>query len=210
MAQDIQTQGSPIGGNVQVGENPGYQPAGAAQQAGQYQNAGDQPMDAADIDADDSDELTAFDPSTIPDAAPTPEADWLFEVPIDVEGISPEVQQLGIKCEVFRFATNVAGDRFKDIAGRAKKKIDLENGAYHGNVLIGVRSRIEPGNPSYDSDRADKYTCWVYLVGPENHWHVPKKKRNVSPAFRRMSKERPFRRETGPVSIPPDARLPAP
>ena len=216
LAQNIQAQDSPIGGNVQVSDNPGYQPAGAAQQPGQYQNAGDQPIDIADIEGDDSEELTAFDPSTIPDAAPTPEADWLFEVPIDVEGISEQVQQLGIKCEVFRFERH-GGYYSKNVFGDGKKKIDLQNGAYHGNVLIGINQSTREETNRAGVTRyiplghlAEKYTCWMYLVGPDNNWHVPKKKRSVSPAFRRMSRERPFRWETGPVSIPPDARLSPP
>ncbi len=193
-SQAIQAQGQQAGGNVQVGESPPVQPA---EQGGQPQHAGDQPVDVADIEED---EMTAFDPSTIPDAAPTPEADWLFEVPIDVEGISAEVQQIGIKCEVFLF-----GSRGQKIThGDAKRKIDLENGAYHGNVLIGVM--MYPG-ASVVAHLSDKYTCWTYLVGPSNNWHVPKQKQTVSPGFRRMSKERPFRWQTGAVSIPPDARF---
>lgn len=208
-AQDIQAQDNPIGGNVQVGGDVGYQPAAAGQQAGQYQNAGDQPVDVADIDGDDSDELTAFDPSTIPDAAPTPDADWLFEVPIDVEGISQEVQQLGVVCEVFEFWVDPYDPTHtgKTTYGKNKKKIDLEHGAYHGNVLIGINFN---GRPNREPHQAEKYTCWVYIVGSDSHWYVPKKKRNVTPEFRRMSKKRPFRWQTGPVSIPPDARLPAP
>ncbi len=87
------------------------------QVAGQAQQ---QPHQAADLQED---EITYFDPSTIPDTVPIPDADWVFEVPINVSDIQPEVTQLGIVCEVFRFVSPPYQDPHKIHYGKAKKSL---------------------------------------------------------------------------------------
>lgn len=176
--QDIQAQNQPVGGNVQVGDNAGNVPVEEAQNNAGYQQAGQQQMD---VQGDGVQELT----ETIPPAVAIPDADWIFEVPVDVQGLSPEVKRIQIYASVSKVG--------EGIFGFAHKKLELRDGAYQGDVLIGVRKK--PEYSYQEASVADRYRIYIRLCPDpecqENRW--PTIRQNELPAYIRMNPDRPFR-----------------
>lgn len=198
-AADLQGTGWTVQGQ---GGSETAQPAGQTQPvtAGQAQ---DQTEQLGDVEEK---QPSFLDPDSIPESAP--EGDWVFEVPVQVSDISPEVEKLGLVCEVFtgdQYMEEIHGEnnwKNKVVYGRAKKRIDLQNGNFQGTILIGV-------NRTGKYWKATHYTCWLYLIGPDNNWHVPTiKPRN--PQFRRMHSGHAFQWETQGVPLPQWARFASP
>ena len=201
-AADLQGSGWTVQGQ---GGSETAQPAGQAQpvNAGQTQ---DQPEQLGDVQEEES---TFFDPESMPDSAPLSDADWIFEVPINVAGISEEIDQIGIVCKVYKTEVKDSGSVWQLLRGEGKKKIDLESGSYQGNVVFGVQSKLSPEIHDPPDD-ANRYTCWLYIVGPDGHWYSPTKKQisDTDPAFIQMDKNKPFRWDTGFKDLPKNARYP--
>jgi hypothetical protein len=177
--------------------------AETAQPAGQAQG---QPEQLGDVQEE---EPTFFDPGSMPDTVPLSDADWIFEVPINVAGISEEVDQIGIVCKIYKTEVKDTGSVWQLLRGKGKKKIDLESGSYQGNVVFGVQSKLSP-EVHDPPDDANRYTCWLYIVGPDGHWYSPTKKQisDTDPAFIQMNKDKPFRCDTGLKDLPKNARYP--
>lgn len=133
------------------------------------------------------DELSAFDPSTIPDSSP--DGDWIFEVPIKAEQMSDQVRGLLVTCYVGQMVTDEDGTHLEP-SGSAKKEIRLTNGSYQGNVNIGVNAQT-----------GDKYLCTVLLVGPDGRAEIF---RTGGPTndWRRIDPEKPHKWRTGFVDLP--------
>lgn len=181
--QAIQSQNQPVGGNIQVGGNAGNVPVEEGQNNAGYQQAGQQQMDDQ---GGEGQELT----ETIPPAVAIPDADWVLDVPIDVQGISPEVQKIYIVCRI--------GEGGVRTYGWNVKMLTLENGAYQGRVLIGISKRDE--FTYSQAENADYYGCSLELCqcpcqGTDctfrgSPWTGP----DTLPAFLRMNPARPFQR----------------
>ena len=182
--QDIQAQGQPVGGNVQVGGSPPVQPA---QQSGPYQHAGDQLIDAQEFGEDGS-------LGTIPPSAALPDADWVFEIPVDVQGISQEARFIYIYSVVYMSELNEeSGLHTPRSLGSSRKTVELENGAYQGDVLVGVNKRrtvtdAEAGQVAYANIKL--YLCTDIDCST---FCLPSTDPNKFPAFCRMNPDRPFR-----------------
>jgi len=178
------------GGTGSAGPRPAGQAQGHSEQLGDVQE----------------EEPTFFDPEGVADSVP--EGDWVFEIPVQVSGISPEVEKLGLVCEVFTgdlMVEEIYGEnnwRNKVVYGRAKKRIDLHEGSFQGTVLVGV-------NKTGQYWKATHYTCWLYVIGPDNRWYVPTVEPK-NPPFRRMHSGHPFQWETQGVSLPQWARFARP
>lgn len=178
----------------------GQQASETAQPAVQAQ---EQPEQLADIQEE---EPTFFDPESLPDSVP--EADWVFEIPVRVSEISQQVEKIGLVCEVFtgdKYMEELHGEnnwKNKTVYGRAKKRIELHNGSFEGTVMVGV-------NKTGKYWKATHYTCWMYVIGPDNHWHVPSIKPK-NPLYRRMHSGHPFRWETRGVPLPQWAKFARP
>ncbi len=198
MAQDAQVQDS--GGTMHVqGDQGTSNPATpASQQQGQVSGQAQQPHETGDLQGVQGGEITYFDSSTIPESVPIPDADWVFEVPIDVSDLPAEVTQLGIVCQTFDFEH---GRKIR--GGDAKKRLDLQRGSYHDTVMIGVNKNYPSG---HNVREPNEYECYMYLIGPDNRWVIPDSD-PVSPVWRRADPSRPFRWKTGRQSIPEEARI---
>ena len=140
-------------------------------------------------------ELEAFDPSTVPESVPIPEADWIFEVPISVKNIPANIQKLGVQVFVYRVGgLNGYPIRF----GISSTKVQLTNGAFDGNVIVGVSydeelviETREPNKGTLPPEKATKYNVNIFLVGPDNSWMRPSLKQ-VTPAYRIADASQPF------------------
>lgn len=151
-----------------------------------------------------NEELEAFDVSTIPESVPIPDANWVFEVPVDVKNIPPEITKIVIQAIVFKFMKD--GERVD--FGKAQKRLDLLDGAFSGNVMIGVEyseDMVRWAKKKYTGEffppDAEKYECWMYLIGPDNSWKEPSLKQ-VIPSWRMASPNNPFRWKTEPQPLP--------
>jgi len=149
-------------------------------------------------------ELEVFDVSTIPESVPIPDANWVFEVPVDVKNIPPEIKKIGISVLVCKFMKDGKRVDF----GQAQKRIDLINGAFSGSVIIGVEyseDMVRGAKKKYTGEffppDAEKYECWMYLISPENSWKKPSLKQ-VIPSWRMASPNNPFRWKTNPQPLP--------
>lgn len=203
MAEELQSSGWTI---RQQGASGTAQPADQAQQApaGQIQQ---QPEQLGDIQEE---EPTYFDLNSIPDSLPIPDANWVFEVPIDVKNLPDNVQRLGITCRVFKFKSITLPHEAQRITfGYAKKRVQLVNGSYKGNVIIGVKYDEELAQHGVWTDnakippphKAEEYECKMYLIGPNNHWEKPKNFQ-ASPFWRQADPNQPFRWKTGRMDLP--------
>lgn len=140
-------------------------------------------------------ELEAFDISTIPESVPMPEADWLFEVPVDVKNIPANVQNIGIKTIVHRWKSNVKKGTID--FGISQTKVKLVNGAYKGNVLMGVSydeelvKRTSGREESIPPSGARGYVCILYVIGSDNSW-IRTSKEQTSPAWGMADANQPF------------------
>ena len=144
-------------------------------------------------------ELSALDPSTIPESSP--DADWLFEVPIEVSQMSEEVQGLNVFCVMGENPVNLNAGRSKAQAfytfenpSYAGKEVPLENGSFHGSVTIGINAQT-----------GDKYMCRVLLIGPNGGKHWPEKAPDEVSSesdWWMANPNKPFKVETGVKSLP--------
>jgi len=206
------------GGNVNVQAEDG---GGLAQGAEPANQAYEQPQDLADIP--DAEDMTFFDPETIPDSVFPADADWAFNIPVSVSNLPPQVEKLGITCETlyWRDHDEMRNGRWRGDGrendridcGYAKTRIDIENGAYSGNVILGVQ--MTPGAANNISHRfwlAREYECKMYLIGDmpgdNNSWEIPQTS-PISPFWLRADANEPFRWWTGRQPIP-DAAKPNP
>jgi len=198
-AADLQGSGWTVqgqGGSQTAQQADQNQPVTAGQAQGQPEQLGDV----------QEEQPTFLDPDSIPDSVP--EGDWVFEVPVQVSDISPDVEKLGLVCEVFTGEERneeIYGENNwenKVVYGRAKKRIALQSGSFQGTALIGV-------NRTGKYWKATHYTCWLYLIGPDNSWHVPTV-RPRNPQFRRMHSGHAFQWETQGVPLPKWARFAPP
>ena len=80
MAQDIQAQDSPIGGNVQVSDESGIGQVSQGQDNAEYQQ---QPLQVGDIQIDP---MTAIDLSNVPDEPENP-PDIRIEIPVELTNL---------------------------------------------------------------------------------------------------------------------------
>ncbi|MCF8111665.1 MAG: hypothetical protein K9J85_09280 [Desulfobacteraceae bacterium] len=198
LAEELQSSGWTV---QQQGGSATAQPAGQVQHApaGQIQQ---QPEQLGDIQEE---EPTYFDPDSIPDSVPVPDANWVFEVPIDVKNLPDNVQRLGITCRVFKFKSITLPHEAQRITfGYAKKRVPLVNGAYKGNVIVGVKYDEELahwGEHTPSPHKAEEYECKMYLIGPNNHWERPKNSQ-ASPFWRQADPNQPFRWKTGRNNLP--------
>jgi len=193
VAQNLQIQNS--GGNAQLEEGLG------AGQVSQQPDAGvqQQPQELGDFEEG---EVIYFDPETLPDSVPIPDAQWVFEVPVNVQNISSEVQRLGITCLVATYGA-IYGSPTRTECGYVKKRIDLVDGSYQGNVVIGMNYEQDDneGSEGYLIDTTgycEEYECKMYLIGPapDHRWKVPVQG-EVYPVWRWANPDRPFRWATG-------------
>lgn len=65
------------------------------------------------------------------------DADWIFEIPVDVKNISSAVEEIVVA--VFVFKTEI----HDTLMGRSFVRINLVNGAFNGNLIVGVSSERE-------------------------------------------------------------------
>jgi hypothetical protein len=196
VAQNLQIQNSDGGVQLEVGQGAG--------QVSQQPDAGvqQQPQELGDIEED---EVTYFDPETVPDSVPIPVAQWVFEVPVNVQNISSEVQRLGITCLLATYGA-VYGVATRTECGYVKKRVDLVDGSYQGNVVIGMNhgqddNEGEEGYLSGEVDTTgycDEYECKMYLIGPapDHRWKIPVQG-EVYPVWRWAAHDHPFRWATG-------------
>ena len=196
VAQNMQIQNS--SGDVQLQEEQGTGQLSQQPDAGVQQ----QPQELGDLEED---EVTYFDPETVPDSVPIPDAHWVFEVPVNVQNISSEVQRLGIACLVATYGA-ILGSPTRTECGYVKKRVDLVDGSYQGNVVIGMNflqddnEGIE-GYPSGEMDTTgycEDYECKMYLIGPapDYRWKIPVQG-EVYPVWRWAAPDQPFRWATG-------------
>ncbi len=208
-----------IGGDINVQAEDG---SGLAQggQVNQEEQAYEQPQDLGDIP--DAEDMYAFDPDSIPDSVFPADADWAFNVPINVSNLPPEVEKLGITCETL-FWKNRGGNQMMDgrwdsgglenlrvDCGYATSRIDIEGGAYSGNIVIGVQmNEGAADNIGHAFWRAREYECKMYLIGDlpgeNNSWEIPQTS-PISPGWRRADANQPFRWWTGRRPIPAAAK----
>ncbi|MCF6266452.1 MAG: hypothetical protein L3J57_07900 [Desulfuromusa sp.] len=190
--QSAQVSDSGSGVQITGDVGSGSTASPALQEQGQvYGQAQQQPRQVADLQED---EITYFDPSTIPDSTPIPDTDWVFEVPINVSTLPAEVNKLGVVCEVFSFS-HPSG--FKSEYGKAKRRLDLTAGSYHDSILIGVDRSV-----NYLRDRSLEYECYMYLIGPGNRWKAPSSDPNSTPYWRRADPDRLLRWKTDRQTLP--------
>ncbi|MCF8028908.1 MAG: hypothetical protein K9K81_11130 [Desulfobacteraceae bacterium] len=194
--------------NLQVqGETETSEPV-SQHQSGTTGQMQQQPEELADIQQE---EPTFFDPETVPDSVPIPEANWVFEVPLDVKNLPEAVQMLGITCRVFKFKSiTLPGEAQRITFGYAKKRVQLTDGEYAGNVIIGVS--YDPDLAAYGAwgddnartpgpEKAEEYECKMYLIGPDSNWEKPKQSQ-VSPPWRHADPDQAFRWKTGRNQLP--------
>lgn len=188
-SQDVQQAGA--GQDVQqVGG--GIAPVSQDQnQAGEFQA---QPQELADIEEG---QMIAFDPETVPDSLPGEDAVWNFRVPVSVQNISSHIQRIGLLCETFGYVSDqspIDPGRVKHRIGEAKKRIDLVNGGFSGNVMMGLNPL--PGEDPVD---AVDYDCYIFLIDSEGHWNAPCE--NCSIPYLRADENYPFKWKLGAQDI---------
>ncbi|MDM8538048.1 hypothetical protein QUF70_14930 [Desulfobacterales bacterium HSG17] len=197
-------------GNQVVAQSPQVNTSSSTTPYDQMQSQGaqanQQPQELADTIEYEQD-LEVFDPSTIPESVPIPDADWVFEVPVDVKNLSDQVKEIVIRARVLTF---VSGDRVT--FGLAKKYVQLVDGAYKGNVMVGVKydastarhnASYNPfgNNDPWSPDSAKEYECKIYLIGPNNKWENPTKSQ-VTKRWRMINPDKPFKWRTGRTNLP--------
>lgn len=213
---NVQNQGGDQDPPIQEGGGMDVQP-----EAGPGIQEGDQPgqasQEAEDLgDLPGSGDMTFFDPDSIPESVFPEDADWALNLPVSVSNLDPGVKKLGIKCETLYWKSggHIWADRWNDAGqerdrvqcGWAKGRIDIDNGAYTGNIIIGIQ--MHPGASDNISNAywlATQYECWMYLVGDipgaPNSWRRPETG-PVSPGWRRADANQPFNWQTGLQDIP--------
>lgn len=196
-AADLQNSGWTV--EEQGGSEPA-QPASQAQPvtAGQAQG---QPEQLGDVQEQ---EPTFFDPDSIPDSEPIPNADWVFEIPVKVENIPNQVERLGFTCRVFKWAYGIEGCG-RITFGYAKKRVPLVDNAYDGTVVVGVNYDVETDYGEecreFGIENAELYECKMYLIGPDNSWKYPGLK-DLTPEWRLADQDKPFQWKTGRHALP--------
>jgi hypothetical protein len=149
-------------------------------------------------------DLVYLDPDSIPDSPPPaegedlPDTTWVIRVPLDLRDLPDEVRKVGVICTVFK-------DGFD--GPRSKLKIDVEGGAVQQTAVVGVQGNqwAVPDSPLHPAN-ANRYECWMYLIGEDSHWRVPSTG-NVVPTWLRADPDEPFRWQTGVRDLPPEARI---
>lgn len=159
----------------------------------------EQPQDLADA-SELEQNLEAFDPSTIPESAPIPDAEYVFEVPVDVKDLSSEVKGLGLHCEIFSWEHHDSWDPDDDRStkwtwGDARLRLDLVDGSYNGNASIGVNKMQGAAR------KPDKYEIKIYLIGPDNSWEIPNPSRTDN-HWSAVDPDEPFKWKIGPHNLP--------
>lgn len=167
-----------------------------------------------DLQSLEPEEITFIDVSNIPDSVPIPEGDWVFEVPLDLRELPPEVERVGVLCRVFHFVTQTrAGGRQVTItraSGRAKHRVDVADGSVQETVFLGIKGLWDSCTDGHNCPwNAKKWECEMYLIGEDHHWNKPTKKVR-HPYWRRADPEEPFRWHTGAKSLPAEARFAKP
>ncbi len=169
-AEEVQVQNS--GGNAQV-----YGEDGDAEPAGQLP-----PEQIGDI----QEEPPSFlDLETIPESHALPIADWVFEVPLSVQNILENLE-MWIICNTYNSYPNGGSQ----LIGRGRTQVPLVEGAYEGNVLVGVqwiegRHTVAAGN---------YYYCAIYLC-PSGQLAeaISPTTQQVHPSWRWADADQPFR-----------------
>ncbi len=162
---------SALAQDIQVGEGAASRPAVQSQSQSQVNQTTQMAQDLSGIQEK---EMTVFDPDTVPDAPESEQGQWVFSVPVQVSNLADEVQRIGVVCQTFHYVFKSEGwlgapDKTKkDIIGTAKKRIDLINGNFSGDVSISVNPK-EGKNPS----DAEEYECFMYLIDQDNNWKEP-------------------------------------
>lgn len=148
--------------------------------------------------------MTSFDPSTIPESVEFPEADFVFEVPVNVWNLDDELNEIYICCQL------LTSDERTNL-GLAINSAELIDGAFQGNVLVGVYFD-PPENPErYSIDQAKKYVCFLRVGNTDQdgdlYWPTTEP---AHPIFRRMNPDKRFKYRTDFCSIPEEALLAEP
>ena len=185
--QNYQAQDQPVGGNIQVGGNAGNVPVEEGQNNAGYQQAGQQQM--GDQNSGDQG-LSAFDSSSVPPAGPLPEADWILEIPIDVQGISEQIQKIRVMCQIYTTSETDDGHvRYETLCGATYRDFYPENGAYQRRELIGI---AKSDDVDYnEASQADIYACAIRLCENDDCFY-PSQDPGSVPVFTRMNPDRPF------------------
>jgi len=100
-----------------------------------------------------------------------PDADFVFEVPVDVKNIFDVVTAVRVRCVVEDEFNHVGGTFDREARARGARDVLLVNGAYQGTVLVGA---------DYTEDAlsrglldVDRYVCDFSLIGPEGVVSAP-------------------------------------
>jgi hypothetical protein len=185
--------------NQAVAQSPQINTSSSTTPYDQMQSQGaqvnQQPQELADT-TDYEQNLEVFDPSTIPESVAN--ADWIFQVPVNVKNISNVVKEICIIC---RTLTKSNKKREIKVFGASKKNIQLVNGGFHGDVIIGVNQRDDAKKYT---PQANKYDCIMWLVDPDDpdgklSKPVPSRNDNHWSA---MNIDKPFKWKTGIKRLP--------
>ncbi len=171
----------------------------------------EEPQELWDLPGITNEDITLFDPDSIPDSMPLPDSTWVFQVPIEVSDLPAEVQRIGIMCNVFETVHASSGWVAINSCGQAKARIDVVNGAVSQTVIIGVQGAWDRTVSSgYAAPwEAEKWECKMYLIGPDNHWNIPSTD-VVNPQWRRADPGEAFQWHAGPHPLPDEAKVPNP
>jgi hypothetical protein len=85
-----------------------------------------------DVKIENMDLYVPTEPQDIPE-----DADWIFEIPVDVKNISSAVEEIVVA--VFVFKTEI----LDTLIGRSFVRINLVNGAFTGKIIVGVSAERE-------------------------------------------------------------------
>jgi hypothetical protein len=159
------------------------------------------PHQLGDIQLKDLEELGVYkDPSSVTNSVPMEEANWIFEVPVNVKNIASAIKHLVVLVHV-QYDDNITGYRLS--LGRAKTVINLVNGAYEGNVIVGVpydEGLIELGGgdpDNYEPNLAKIYACYLMIQDPDTGdlWNAATVQ--CSPVYRMADPDEPFHIQSG-------------